>query len=79
MDGDQKEYFPHKKKKKKKNIIQGRDSLNNFCRFSFLGYPKRTTSFLVVPKKPTRNDACLVSDLKNTRPGMTRNDQKWTN
>ena len=31
---------------------------------------KETTSFLVVPpKKTTRNDACLVSDLKNT-PGL---------
>ena len=38
-----------------------------------------TTSFLVVPQKMTRNDACLVSDLKNTRPGTTRNDQKRTN
>ena len=37
---------------------------------------KETTSFLVVPKKPTRNDAPLVSDLKNTRPGTTRNGQE---
>ena len=35
---------------------------------------KETTLFLVVPKKPTRNDARLVSDLKNTRPGTTRNE-----
>ena len=36
---------------------------------------KETTSFLAVPKK-NRNDARLVSDLKSTQPGMTRNDQE---
>ena len=40
---------------------------------------KETTSFLVVPKKPTKNNARLVLDLKNTRPGTTRNNQKRTN
>ena len=31
---------------------------------------KETTSFLVVPKKQTRNDARLVSDLKNNQPAL---------
>ena len=55
----------------------GRDSGNYFCCFSFLGYPKRND---FVPsrtqKNATRNDARLVSDLKNTRPGTTRNHQE---
>ena len=47
--------------------LQSRDSGNDFCRDSFLGYPERND---FVPsrtqKNPTRNDACLVSDLTIT-------------
>ena len=46
--------------------LGGRDSGNNFCRFSFLGYPKRNDFVPSCTQKTTRNDARLVSDLKNT-------------
>ena len=45
--------------------LVGRDNGNNFCYFSFLGYPKMT-----FPKETTRNDCRIVSFL----PETTRND-----
>ena len=46
---------------------ESRDNWNDFCRFSFLGYPKRNN---FVPsrsqKETTRNDCCIVSFLPET-------------
>ena len=49
----------------------------NFVVSCFSGIRKETTSFLVVHKKTTRNDARLVLDLTihdQERPGTTRNE-----
>ena len=42
---------------------QTRDSGNDFCHFSFLGYPKRNDFVPSLTQKMTRNNAHLVSDL----------------
>ena len=49
----------------------GRDSGNDFCRFSFLGYPKRN-DFV-----PSRTQKCLFS--VGSEKYTTRKDQKRTN
>ena len=59
--------------------IGGRDSGKTFVVSRFSDIQKETTSLLVVPKRNNQERCSFSIVSENTRPGMTRNDQKRSN